>query len=320
MFVSDIPSPSVEPYFYLPGRKYIHQQDNIFLSTSIGTHKRYDSGASATYHQDGRDFEIHYGSGTMSGFVSTDKVCVADVCVDHQEFAEATHEPGVAFVAAKFDGILGMAFKSISVDQLSTVFDNMVNQGKVDQPVFSFWLNRNPDESNGGVLVLGGSDDSLYTGEMNYVDLMEETWWHVNMDNVTVGTDTSMACPKGCTAILDTGTSLITGPKNQIRDINKAIGATIIPGTGEGIINCDTIPDLPDISFGLGGNQYTLTGEDYVLKITQAGVTQCLSGFMGLEIPGQEDFWILGDVFLGKYYAEFDVGNKRIGLAMAKQA
>ena len=41
---------------------------------------------------------------------------------------------------------------------------------------------RNPDDSNGGKLVLGGSDKNLYTGEMNYIPLSQTTYWQVNMD------------------------------------------------------------------------------------------------------------------------------------------
>ena len=108
----------------------------------LGRHNRYDSGKSSTAIANGTDFEIHYGSGSMKGFVSQDKVCIAEVCIKDQLFAEATHEPGIAFLAAKFDGILGMGFYTISVNGIPTPFDMMVEQGLVQEPKFSFWLNR----------------------------------------------------------------------------------------------------------------------------------------------------------------------------------
>jgi len=279
------------------------------------THNKYDSKKSSTYQEDGSKFEIRYGTGAMEGFVSGDKVCVAGACVKNQKFAEATKEPGIAFIAAKFDGILGMGFNTISVNHLPTVFDNMVSQNVVDSAVFSFWLNRNPEDSNGGQLVLGGIDDSLYTGAIDYIPVTRKGYWQVHMEGMTVGDDSTMACKGGCEAVMDTGTSLIAGPKEAVDAINRAIGAKIIPITGEAMIECSKIPELPTISFKFNGKTYELTGEEYVLKVTQGPVTQCISGFMGLKTPG--GLFILGDVFLGKYYNIYDVENSRVGLATA---
>ena len=84
--------------------------------------------------------------------------------------------------------------------------------------------------------------------------------------------------------------------------------------------------------FTIDGIEYVLKPEDYVLQITDQGQTQCISAFMGLDMPESYgkgfiltifdqintflgEFWIFGDAFMGKYYTAFDFDNDRVGFA-----
>ncbi|OWF54938.1 Lysosomal aspartic protease [Mizuhopecten yessoensis] len=268
-------------------------------------HNKYDSTKSSTYKQNGTHFEIRYGTGSLTGFLSTDSVTIGDITVKGQTFAEAITQPGITFVAAKFDGILGMGYDTISVDHVAPVFNNMVQQGLVDSPVFSFYL-----DSLHIVPQLSSKQEVPYSQRVRIVAFI-----CCCLPSIQVGGKASPYCNGGCSAIADTGTSLLAGPSSEITKLNTQIGATPFVG-GEYTIDCDKISSLPPISFMIDNQQFTLQGSDYILKVSAEGYNICLSGFIGLDVPApMGPLWILGDIFLGRFYSEFDLVNNRVGFA-----
>ncbi|XP_042976367.1 aspartic proteinase A1-like isoform X1 [Carya illinoinensis] len=197
-----------------------------YFSVACFFHSKYKSSQSSTYQKNGKSAEIHYGTGAISGFFSQDHVKLGDLIVTNQDFIEATREPSITFLAAKFDGILGLGFQEISVGNALPVWYNMVNQGLIKEPVFSFWLNRNIEGEEGGEIVFGGVDSDHYNGEHTYVPVTQKGYWQFDLDDVLVDGETTGFCGDGCSAIADSGTSLLAGPTTVITQINHAIGAS----------------------------------------------------------------------------------------------
>merc|ERR1711871_473469 len=143
-----------------------------------------------------------------------------------------------------------------------------------------------------------------------------EGYWQFKMDKFALGGNAvAGACDGGGNAIADSGTSLLAAPTAVAKAINKQISTTCIAGK-ECIVDCKKIPTLPDVTFTIGGKSFTLAAKDYVLSVTSAGQTECISGFMGLDVPApMGPLWILGDVFIGKYYTKFDLGHNTVSFA-----
>jgi phytepsin len=356
---------------------WVPSKECKWTQISCRTHNRYDHTRSKSYVANGTEFKIQYGSGAAQGFFSVDDMTIAGLNVKSQIFAEVTNEPGVAFLAAKFDGIMGLAFDSISVAHATPVWYNLLSQKLVTVPVFAFYLSNS--SGSDGELVFGGVDPNHYSGDFEFVKLTNETYWEFKLDDVQIGSKSAGYCQDGCHAIADSGTSLLAGPVKVVSEINKAIGAVgvltaeceqviaqyapelfkdlaadmnataictdiglcpnsskcsvcklliheaqeLLQGNtsqaeiekvldsvcfalpspdGESIVNCSLIPTLPNIDIVLNGKQFALTANDYVLQVSAGNQTQCISGFIGIDLPPQlgTGFWILGDVFMRK--------------------
>jgi hypothetical protein len=282
-------------------------------TTSCGSHARYKHGSSSTYQANGTFFGIRYGSGPVSGFLSADTVTLGKQIVDtSQTFAEITNATGLglAFAVGKFDGILGLAWQSISVDNVPTVFQNLVQNQGLD-PVFGFYLS-NGAPFTASELMLGGYNSNHMKSSPIYIPLTHETYWMVGLDSILLN---GKSITSALSAVLDTGTSLLAGPSKEVDALAVALGAKPF-FNGEYTIDCSLLPTLPVITVMLNGNPFPLAGTDYVLQIQ----TTCLFAMVGIDIPQQDGgpLWILGDVFIRKYYTVFDWGNKQIGLAPSK--
>ena len=272
-------------------------------------HAKYNSSASSTYVANGTEFQATYASSSVKGILSKDAISVAGAKLTGVTFGETLKEPGLVFAFAKFDGILGLGFPSTAIAGVKPIFNEMIDQKVITEPVFSFYIQKDGNQKNGGEIIFGGTDVTKYTGELTYVPVTGETSWQFTLDSFTV--DEDEVCEDGCEAIANTGVSFIAGPINYVEMLQKEIGAKR-QWNGQYTVDCNKVPSLPSINFKIGGKKFQLTGNDYILNVQGT----CISGFQGLN--SEDTLWILGDIFLSKFYSVYDYGNKRVGFAPVK--
>jgi len=281
---------------------------------------KYKPGGDSSYEANGTVFNIRYGSGPVAGFLSESEVTVGGLTVKGQTFAEITTTKGLgaAFAVAPWDGLLGMAYQSISVDGIPPVFQNMVTQQLVNEAVFAFFLSNEKAPPLPplfkGELVLGGIDHNHYTGQLQYFPVSTEGYWEVKGDALKLG---DRAVVNDTKFVFDTGTSILAGPKALVKEIARQVGAKPFPlQPAEYTVPCGKVKELPDVNIVIGGQTFTLTPDDYVIKDENV---ICLFGFTGIDIPPPRGpLWILGDIFIRKFYTVFDAAQNRVGVAPMK--
>uniref|UniRef100_W6NC65 Peptidase A1 domain containing protein n=1 Tax=Haemonchus contortus TaxID=6289 RepID=W6NC65_HAECO len=275
-------------------------------------HQKFDCGQSSTCSPTDDDLQLHYGTGSLQGYVDYDVVCFGTnqmFCTNrYQGFICATQLPGDTFLNTPFDGILGMAWSSIAKGDIPTLMSQFFSEQMFcPKAVFAIYLNRDLyNNAVGGELTLCGIDPTHYEGSIAWEKLISESYWQIQLGGIIIN---GQQITGPTTAIVDSGTSLIAGPPALVQEIQQVIGAG-----ASGSIDCSTIPNLPIITFIIDGDQLEMFPLNYVIKYTDG---TCTSGFQELpELPASNS-WILGDVFIGAFYTIFDYENAQVGFAVS---
>ena len=259
------------------------------------SHAQYDPSASSTYVANGEAFDISYGSGSVDGYVSQDVCKITEDISATMEFGEIQSADGITFLVSELDGILGLAYPTISVDRLPVFMD----QVDLTDRSFAFYLHNEQDQAS--YMTMPGIDESLGLEKIYTHDVVQKTYWNLNITSMTGPNGTIDTT--GYMAAIDSGTSLIVGSSTIIDPLIEGINVSMF---------CRGIEDLPDITFTIDGIDYVLTYQDYVVQVEQEGVTQCVMGIASANLGDDFPYIIVGDVFMRPYPTHFDKNNNQV--------
>lgn len=289
----------------------------------------YDQKQSSTFRDDGRQVKLRYVNGVaIMGYLGREFFQFGDLAIQNMTFIRIdSTSNGRNLQSFHIDGILGLKLDSSAgyadveapIHQILRAVGQQSGGGA--KSMLSFSLNHGADRSKAGEMIIGGLDESLYTGEITWTPLMRSKRWQFRVESIelkytdndgyweTSNTDLTV-CEHGCDATADTGTMVIAGNARDIQAMNEKIGARHI---GNGIFklpSCKYLDSkLPTLSVTISGRKFSLTPSQYTLE--EDGV--CYSSLRVMD-PRMQD-WILGNMFIGHFYTILDFDNQRFGLA-----
>ncbi|KAL0955128.1 hypothetical protein HGRIS_004041 [Hohenbuehelia grisea] len=293
-----------------------------------GVSSTFDASSSSTFANQSTAFSITYGSGDASGTLGQDVVQMAGFSVPNQVFA-VCDQVSEGMLDEPVSGLLGLAFQKIASSGASPFWETLAAAGAWDEPLMAFQLSRFMNDSSasdlepGGSFTLGSVNTSLYTGDIDYINIPSGTgtYWILPLTGLTVqGNSVSLPSGSGSYAAIDTGTTLVGGPSAEIASLFAQIPGSA-PGSGnfEGYYTypCDT--DVT-VTLSFGGKTWTISPADFRLSQVDARSALCVGAFFEISTGGSSPAWIIGDTFLKNVYSVFRYSPPSVGFAQLSAA
>ena len=140
--------------------------------------------------------------------------------------------------------------------------------------------------------------------------MSKQFYWETRLEDIELDGVRQHFCDNyenGCKIVFDTGTSLITGPYSNIGTLLDVSYRSRLHESEQSA----------QVDLIVGGTPFHLEPEDYVMQSNteSTGLKHCKPG-LPLDVPPPRGpLWILGDLFMRKFYCIFDRANNRISLA-----
>ncbi|XP_069488686.1 gastricsin-like [Ambystoma mexicanum] len=276
-------------------------------SQACTNHALFNPSQSSTYTSNNQQFSMWYGSGSIEGIYGYDTVSIQGISISNQQFGLTTSETGSSFYYSKFDGIFGLGYPA-NAGGATTALQGMLQQNLLNYPVFSVYMG-----SQSGEIIFGGTDTSLYSGQIYWAPVTRQFYWQIAVDEFSVNGQATGWCSNGCQGMVDTGTSPLTIPKQYMGSLLQTMGAQ---QTQNGfMVNCNNVQNLPTISFNINGNNFPIPPSAYITQYNGNCMVNVEETYLASQ-SGQP-LWILGDVFLRLYYSVYDMSNNRVGFAQS---
>ncbi|CAJ0609222.1 unnamed protein product [Cylicocyclus nassatus] len=109
------------------------------------------------------------------------------------------------------------------------VKEEKVQKALCSEALFAFWLNRDINNNVAGEeMTLCGTNPAHYKGSIAWEPLVSEDYWRIKLGAVTIDGTTYTNGPVD--SIVDTGTSLFTGPTDAIKKVSQNGQTTCLSG------------------------------------------------------------------------------------------